>query len=188
MRFLLALFALTFAEPSHASTMRIDISGYFETVGLRNIIDSSTYPSTYNLDVDPFDPILDANERLEVYRSTTGTAYLTDSNYSDCSGLLMALCYMTKGTHSDPVSGVSVSEAFLADDTRMLFTTDYGNTWFVDGQKRVASYARSIGVVTSLSLTEVPLPASGLLLTPALVLLLRRPRQGRPKRRFRAAQ
>ncbi len=178
MRVTLALFALLFAVPAHAATIRISVEGAYDTVSFTQAF-SGPYQSPVHAVFDVHSPVLDDMWFNEWSRATTGTAYSDGTSYSNCSGLLRPLCF--GNSNMTPVFFGStlmlhysssywfrfgVAERAISYEDDSLYSLRDGDDWIYS-----RGGANMYGSVTSYTVSTVPLPTSGLLVASSLMLL-----------------
>lgn len=169
MRFLLALFALWLAVPASASTLRFEVTGQFLTytnylgIGFRD-------PVVYDIHNPILEPYLS-----EAFYATSGYAVLEDNAWIECGGLLRVFLCPSIARIEDMQfwAVLSNAEAYF----------DFTSIMYRDDARTLNGYFREIeGEITSLTVTPIPLPSSGLLLLFALAFqrwLMRTCRVGR---------
>lgn len=178
MRVTLALFALLFAVPAYAATVRISVEGVYDTVSFFQAHSGPDYSPVHAV-YDVHSPVLDNMWFNEWSRATTGTAYSDGTSYSKCSGLLRPLCFgyssMTPVFFGSTLMlhySSSYWFGFGVGERAISYADDSGY-YFRDGDDWIHSIggADMYGSVTSYTVTTVPLPTSGLLVASSLMLL-----------------
>ena len=174
MRLLFALFALFFAVPGWAATYKLDVTGYYETVTLLSAsaqVDDGSTVSVGNVVYAPDAPEVDALG-FDFVQGTTGTAVYDGLRYSNCTGLISILCFGVPTFMPNKYSSSNEWGGIIVTDTTLYYEDDASYSWLSGGVQFFTSTGmRADGVVTSLTVSEVPLPAGGILLIAAFLTL-----------------
>ncbi len=174
MRILLTVlvFLMSFA-PAYAATQRIDVTGAFHTAQVNGAVDLSTWD---NVNVGPYDtsePDFAEFTMASFFSGNTGSALFDGQSYSDCAGLLFALCWGYAHPARDAMfAAADYGTTFRLSETTMRYEDDLERTGSLNGISFFALGATVTGRVDSLQVTDIPLPPAGVLLLGGLGLIV----------------
>lgn len=170
--------ALLAALPAKAATYRIDVTGEFNTVSLLSVYSAQNPYGAESMEFAPDDMPFASGYLSEMLMATSGMATFDEGTglYSDCGGMLASLCdaYPDRRTSIETgfLHGYGSFGSLIVDGSAIRFATDGIYRWNDAGTDYLGLGLLANGSLGSVSISAVPLPASGFLLIAAVLATL----------------